>query len=68
MFIRLRRVRIDEGLEQLVFLQTQDGQGTGEMTIDIKKVALDYVQARAKLDHALQQSFSKIKHKPWDTC
>jgi DNA primase len=61
MFIRLRRVRIDEGLDQLVYLQTQDRDESGELAVDIKKAALAYVQARAKLDHALQQSFAKIK-------
>ena len=63
MFIRLRRIRIDEGLDQLVFLQAQEGEETGELTVDIKKAALDYVQARAKLDQALQQTFSKEKRK-----
>lgn len=61
MFIRLRRVRIDEGLDQLVFLQSQDGEETGELTIDVKQVALEYVQVRAKLDQALQHAFSKDK-------
>jgi len=63
MFIRLRRIRIDEGLDQLVFLQAQEGEEAGEFTVDIKKAALDYVQARAKLDQALQQNFSKEKRK-----
>jgi DNA primase len=61
MFIRLRRIRIDEGLDQLVYLQTQGSDDSGEIIIDIKKTALDFVQARAKLDQALQQTFSKLK-------
>ena len=64
MFIRLRRVRIDEGLDQLVFLQAQETEEGGELTNDIKKAALGYVQARAKLDHAAQKSTSKVKPKP----
>ena len=59
MFIRLRRIRIDEGLDQLVFLQTQENDDSGELTIDIKQASLEYVQVRAKLDRALQQSFAK---------
>ena len=62
-FIRLRRVRIDEGLDQLVFLQAQEGEEPGEVNVDIKKIVLEYLQARAKLDQALQQSFSKEKRK-----
>ena len=60
-FIRLRRVRIDEGLDQLVFLQTQERDESGEFSIDVKKTALEYIQVRAKLDHALQQSFARAK-------
>ena len=63
MFIRLRRARIDEGLDQLVYLQSQDSDEAGELTVDIKEAALAYVQARAKLDHALQQSFARVKQK-----
>ena len=54
MFIRLRRVRIDEGLDQLVFLGTQE-HDPEEGVVDISKIALDYVQARAKLDQALKK-------------
>jgi len=55
MFIRLRRVRIDEGLDQLVFLQTQENINLDENTSDLKEIALEYVRVRAKLDRALQQ-------------
>ncbi len=61
MFIRLRRVRIDEGLDQLVFLQTQEDDEPGEIMLDFKKTALDFAQARAKLDQAFHQSFTKLK-------
>jgi len=63
MFIRLRRTRIDEGLDQLVFLQSQDIQQEGEKIYDFKKIALEYVQVRAKLDQALQQSTAHGKPK-----
>lgn len=56
MFIRLRRIRIDEALDQLVYLQSQKVAGSGEINSDFNKLALDYVQVRAKLDRALQQS------------
>jgi DNA primase len=59
MFIRLRRIRIDEGLDQLVYLQSQEADETGDMSFDFRKVALEYVQVRVKLDRALQQSFSQ---------
>lgn len=55
MFIRLRRVRIDEGLDQLVYLQSQEVDEGGETSPDFNKLALEYVQVRAKLDRALQQ-------------
>ncbi len=59
MFIRLRRLRIDESLDQLVFLQTQE---TGaEETPDLQKIAVDYVKMRAKLDQALQRNVSQGK-------
>jgi DNA primase len=61
MFIRLRRIRIDEGLDQLVFLQSQALEEGEEAPMDFKKVALDYAQARSKLDRALQQSSSQGK-------
>ena len=62
MFIRLRRIRIDEGLDQLVFLQSQTFEDGEENTVDYKKAAMDYVLVRAKLDRALQQSFSQGKN------
>ncbi len=55
MFIRLRRIRIDEGLDQLVFLQSQERDEEEEGAVDISKIALEYVKARARLDQALQQ-------------
>ena len=64
MFIRLRRIRVAEGLEQLVFLSTQEGDESVENTYDYKKLAMEYVQVRAKLDQALQQSVAHEKKKP----
>ncbi|MDF1521079.1 MAG: DNA primase [Brevefilum sp.] len=55
MFIRLRRIRIDEGLDQLVFLQSQERDEEEEGAVDISKIALEYVKARARLDQALQK-------------
>jgi DNA primase len=55
MFIRLRRIRIDEGLDQLVFLQSQERDEEEEGAVDISKIALEYVKARARLDQALRQ-------------
>ena len=63
MFIRLRRDRIDEGLDQLVFLQSQEGEDTGELIIDIEKTALEYVQVRAKVDLVLQQASTRDRQK-----
>jgi len=63
MFIRLRRIRVDEGLDQLVFLQSQAGEESGDITVDIKTVVMEYVRARAKIDQALRTSFSIQKHK-----
>jgi DNA primase len=60
-FIRLRRIRIDESLDQLVFLQTQDIDDSGETAIDFGKLALEYVRVRAKLDEVLQQSHLQRK-------
>ena len=57
-FIRLRRVRIDENLDQLVYLQTQENEISPEINADAGKLALEYIQIRAKLDQALQQAFS----------
>jgi DNA primase len=62
-FIRLRRIRIDEGLEQVIFLQTQEAGQEKETVIDYNKVAMEYAKVRAKLDHALQQSFFHDKPK-----
>jgi DNA primase len=60
-FIRLRRIRIDEGLDQLVFLQSQNNIDSEEWSVDVKKIALEFVQVRAKLDQALQQSSEGMK-------
>jgi DNA primase len=61
MFIRLRRVRIDENLDQLVYLQSQEDEISPEINADAGKLALAYIQIRAKLDQALQQAFSNHK-------
>ena len=63
MFIRLRRIRIDEGLDQLVFLQSQETQPDAETALTLNQIALEYVQVRAKLDQALQQSTAHGKPK-----
>jgi hypothetical protein len=63
-FIRLRRIRVDEGLEQIVFLQTQEGINEAEAPLDFRKIAMEFAQVRSKLDHALQQSFFHDKPKP----
>ncbi len=60
-FIRLRRIRIDESLDQLVFLQSQDEDERGEEPLDYGKLSLEYIRVRAKLDQALQQTFSQGK-------
>jgi len=60
-FIRLRRIRIDEGLEQLLFLQKQENDENDNAAIDLSQVALEYAQMRAKLDQALQQTFTPGK-------
>ncbi len=56
MFIRLRRYRIDEGLDQLIFLQSVDHEESQETLIDIEATTLEYLQARARIDRALQSS------------
>ena len=61
MFIRLRRIRIDEGLDQLVFLQTQEKPEGLEESPDLGKLAVTYVQMRAKLDQALQRNMLQGK-------
>ncbi len=63
-FIRLRRIRIDEGLNQLVFLQSQDNADSVDASFDYGKLALEYVQVRAKLDRALQQTLTQGKTNP----
>lgn len=60
-FIRLRRVRIDEGLEHLVFLQSQQTDENEETGVNIKDLALEYVRVRARLDQALQQPYTHGK-------
>jgi len=61
MFIRLRRIWIDESLDQLVFLQSQENEGASEAAPDLQKIAVDYVRVRAKLDQALQRNGSQKK-------
>ena len=61
MFIRLRRIRIDEGLNQLVFLQTHETGEDENIQPDLKKAALEYSRVRAKLDLALRQFFAHGK-------
>ena len=60
-FIRLRRYRIDEGLDQLVFLQSLETEENQESIIDIKEAAAGYLRARAKIDQVLRSSLSKRK-------
>jgi DNA primase len=60
-FIRLRRLRIDEGLDQLVYLQSQDRDVSEEMDVNFRELARAYAQIRVNLDRALQQSFSHRK-------
>jgi DNA primase len=62
MFIRLRRIRVDESLDQLVFLQTQDNQDAAELFIDFNKFAQEYAHMRSKLDQALKASFHSGKN------
>ena len=62
MFIRLRRIRVDESLDQLVFLQTQDNQEASELFIDFNKFAQEYAHMRSKLDQALRASFNSGKN------
>ncbi|MFW5713093.1 MAG: DNA primase [Brevefilum sp.] len=61
MFIRLRRIRIDEGLDQLIFLQTQEKPESSEEAPDLQKIAVEFVQMRSKLDQALQRNISQRK-------
>ena len=61
MFIRLRRIRVDEGLDQLVFLQSQEKPEGSEESPDLGKLAVTYVQMRAKLDQALQRNMLQGK-------
>ena len=60
-FVRLRRIRIDESLDQIVFLQTH-GEALDEETIlQISQTTMGYVKARSKLDKILRQPFSHNK-------
>ena len=61
MFFRLRRIRVDEGLDQLVFLQMQEKDEAQENALDLNKVAMEYIMARARLDQALKQTFEEGK-------
>ena len=60
-FIRLRRIRVDEGLDQLVFLQSQESPEAAGETPDLGKIAVEYVQMRARLDQALQRNMLQGK-------
>ncbi len=55
-FLRLRRIRVDEGLDQLVFLQSQSAEAGEPALTDLNKVVMDYIRARARLDQALRQT------------
>lgn len=60
-FIRLRRIRVDEALDQLVYLQMQAAEQGETLEMDYKQAAMDYVQVRGRLDQALRQSTSHGK-------
>ncbi|MBG0771260.1 MAG: hypothetical protein H0S82_06095 [Anaerolineaceae bacterium] len=61
-FIRLRRIRVDESLDQITFLQSQLGnEDENTPPQDFGKLALEFIQARAKLDRALQLNHSQGK-------
>lgn len=60
-FMRLRRLRVDEGLDQIVYLQSQESALSEEVEMDFRQLALTYAQIRVKLDRALQQSLSHGK-------
>jgi len=64
MFFRLRRLRVDEGLDQLVFLQNHEKETGAESVTNFNKIALEYSRVRAKLDRALQQYSSQGNYKP----
>jgi DNA primase len=59
-FLRLRRIRVTESLDQITFLQSQNAEGDEESRIsNLSKVAMEFIQARVKLDRALQLSHSQ---------
>ena len=58
-FIRLRRIRVNESLDQIVFLQTHGEALDEETSLQIRQTALEYVKARSNLDKALRQPFSQ---------
>ena len=60
-FIRLRRIRVDEALDQLVYLQMQAAEQGETLEVDYEQAAMEYVQVRARLDQALRQSTSHGK-------
>ncbi|QRN82771.1 DNA primase [Chloroflexota bacterium] len=61
-FIRLRRIRVDESLDQITYLQSQQASEDEENPPqDFGKLALEFIQARAKLDRALQLNRSQGK-------
>lgn len=54
MFVRLRRLRVDEALEQLVFIQSEVDEDSAETRAEMSRNSLDYIRIRAKLDGILQ--------------
>ncbi|MBG0786285.1 MAG: DNA primase [Anaerolineaceae bacterium] len=60
-FIRLRRIRVDESLDQITYLQQQAAEDEENPPQDFGKFALEFIQARAKLDRALQLNRSQGK-------
>ena len=61
-FIRLRRIRVIESLEQITFLQSQMNEEGAENPVqDFGKLAMAFIQARTKLDRALQLNPSQGK-------
>jgi DNA primase len=59
-FLRLRRIRVTESLDQITFLQSQNAEEDEESPIaNLSKVAMEFIQARVKLDRALQLSHSQ---------
>ena len=61
-FIWLRRIRVDESLEQITFLQSQMGaEDEGNPPQKVNPLVMEFIQARIKLDRVLQQNSSQGK-------